>query len=156
MSELLKRYSDDQRKIIDEYWAMIKNTRKSYCVSFGIQALELQYWARFEPDVVIEALVIHIDAHQDKKERYTRGIMRNIAAERALASSAVGGGGKSAGRSSERSAAPARRKKSRFANFDGRKIDYEAVLYIEELQQTGQLEGKRAELEKDERYKPYL
>lgn len=144
MNELLQRYSLSQQKIIAEYWDTVQLTRKTGSISDGIKNLELKYWDSFDKDVVIDALVIHIDRYPDKKENYTRGIIRNLAAERAAGSKAP-----QTGRTS-------RVKKSRFANFQGREIDYDVIEHLEMLNQTGQLEAKRAELMQNPRYAKYL
>lgn len=144
MNEFLQRYSPSQQKTIAEYWDMVRHTRKTGSISDGIKNLELKYWDSFDKDVVIDALVIHIDRYQDKKENYTRGIIRNLAAERVADSNAP-----TPGRTS-------RVKKSRFANFQGREIDYDVIEHLEMLNQTGQLDAKRDELLQNPRYAKYL
>jgi len=87
VGELIDRYNEDQRRVIDEYWEIIRLfTRKSGKVAGGVRRKELAYWAKFPQDIVVQALKIHMRKHRDKKEAYTRGIMREMARER-------GGGG---------------------------------------------------------------
>lgn len=78
------RYTPEQQAAIRDYWDAVRFTRKTARVSPKIMADEMDYWARFPPDIVMEALSIHVRKCQDKDERYTRGIMRRIAKERRL------------------------------------------------------------------------
>lgn len=61
-----------------KYWRILARTRKSGRISPSVMNKEEQYWAQYPEDVVKEALRIHIDRYPAYKERYTRGIMRNL------------------------------------------------------------------------------
>lgn len=78
IEQLLKRYSKAQRDIIDTYWQIIKDTRKTGNVADSVIQKELEYWSRFPVNVVMKAIAIHIARYRDKKEDYTRGIMRRV------------------------------------------------------------------------------
>ncbi|WP_092474210.1 hypothetical protein [Desulfotruncus arcticus] len=78
MEKLLERYTPDQQKTIADYWDTIRFTRRSNRVSVGIKQKELEYWAKFDPEVVIKALKIHIEKYPHIRENYTRGILRNL------------------------------------------------------------------------------
>lgn len=78
MNELLNRYNQVQQKVIVEYWEAIRFTRKTGRISDGIKRREMEYWNRFEPNVVIQALQIHMEKYPTFREEYTRGIMRNL------------------------------------------------------------------------------
>ncbi len=81
-AEYLERYSADQLQVIAEYWETICFTRKTGRVSANIMQSEMAYWRRFDNDIVIQALREHIDQRPDYRESYTRGIMRNMQAEK--------------------------------------------------------------------------
>jgi len=76
------RYTAEQRAIIREYWDTVRFTRRRGEVAPSIVKTELEYWERFPPDIVLEALNIHMTKHRDKREEYTRGIMRRLQEER--------------------------------------------------------------------------
>ena len=78
IEELLRRYTENQRKVINEYWDTIRFTRRTCKISEGIKKNELEYWNKFEAEKVIEALRIHITKYPNHRENYTRGILRNI------------------------------------------------------------------------------
>lgn len=78
------RYTEEQRAVIRDYWDVLRFTRKTARVSPNIIDQEMGYWGRFPPDIVIDALNIHIRKCQDKQEDYTRGIMRRLMRERGL------------------------------------------------------------------------
>ncbi len=89
------RYTNRQRKVIRDYWDVIRFTRKRGKVAPSIVEAELEYWERFPPDIVLEALNIHRTKYRDdhsKREEYTRGIMRRLQEE--------GGNGRDKGRAS--------------------------------------------------------
>lgn len=75
------RYSDSDLKVIEEYWECIRYTRRSGTVAEGIVKREQTYWNRFPAEVVIKALKIHMEKYPTHREQYTRGIIRNLAAE---------------------------------------------------------------------------
>ncbi|MHB1418714.1 MAG: replication protein [Bacillota bacterium] len=71
--EYWERYTADQQRQIEEYWDVLRFTRKNGKISDGIILRQL------EPAVVIQALKIHIERYSDlRDERYTEGIMRNL------------------------------------------------------------------------------
>lgn len=78
MEKLLERYTPGQQKVIAAYWETIRFTRRTGQVSDGIKRRELEYWARFDPATVIQALEIHMDKYPHIRENYTRGILRNL------------------------------------------------------------------------------
>lgn len=78
LESLYSRYSPDQQKIIDDYWEIIRFTRKSAKLAESVKITEMEYWSRYPPDIVIQALNIHRQRYQTKDERYTRGIIRRL------------------------------------------------------------------------------
>ena len=78
MPDALERYSPAQRQVIEAYWETIRFTRSTGKISEGIKQREYEYWAKFEPSLVIRALSIHIEKYPNIKENYTRGILRNL------------------------------------------------------------------------------
>lgn len=77
----LDRYSEGDKKVIEEYFQVLRDGRKTGTVSRGILEREVAYWEKFSTDVVIEALRIHITKYSSLRESYTRGIMRNLEAQ---------------------------------------------------------------------------
>ena len=75
------RYSDSDLKVIEEYWDCMRYTRRTGTVAEGIIKKEQSYWEKFPPGVVIKALNIHMVKYPTHREQYTRGIIRNLAAE---------------------------------------------------------------------------
>lgn len=73
-----------------EYWKVLARTRKSGRISRGVKDKEEERWRKFDEDVVMEALRIHISRYPDYKETYTRGIMRNLAQKKERAGKAAG------------------------------------------------------------------
>lgn len=76
------RYTAEQRAIIRDYWDTVRFTRRRGAVAPSIVKTELEYWERFPPDIVLEALNIHLTKYRNKREEYTRGIMRRLQEER--------------------------------------------------------------------------
>lgn len=76
------RYSSEQWATIRDYWDLIRFTRKTGRVAPNVVAREMDYWERFPPAIVVEALTIHIRKHESKQEDYTRGIIRRLAREK--------------------------------------------------------------------------
>ena len=76
------RYTAEQRAIIRDYWDTVRFTRRRGAVAPSIVKTELEYWERFPPDIVLEALNIHLTKCRNKREEYTRGIMRRLQEER--------------------------------------------------------------------------
>lgn len=76
------RYNKEQLTIIRRYWDIIKFTRKTGKIALNIIAREMKYWEQFPVEIVLEAINIHINRCQSKREEYTRGIMRRLRRER--------------------------------------------------------------------------
>lgn len=73
----------EMERLKENYWRIIRRTRKSGRISQSVQAKEEEYWKQFPEDVICEALHIHIERYPSYKECYTRGIMRNLAKAKA-------------------------------------------------------------------------
>jgi len=78
LKEKLLRYTPEQIKVIEQYWDTLRFTRKTGQIADGIKEREYEYWERFDPVLVIEALTIHIRKYPNIRENYTRGILRNL------------------------------------------------------------------------------
>ncbi|WP_154656094.1 hypothetical protein [Paenibacillus sanguinis] len=78
MSNALDRYTPEQQAVIAQYWETVRWTRSTGKISEGIQQREHEYWAKYDPALVIRALRIHIEKYPNIKENYTRGILRNL------------------------------------------------------------------------------
>lgn len=61
-----------------EYWKVIARTRKSGRIAESVRTRTEGTWARFDEDVVMESLQIHMQRYPMYKETYTVGIMRNL------------------------------------------------------------------------------
>lgn len=90
LKEKLRRYTPEQIKVIEQYWDTLRFTRKTGQIADGIKEREYEYWERFDPALVIEALTIHIRKYPNIRENYTRGILRNL-----KGGASLGGSGKS-------------------------------------------------------------
>lgn len=93
----VSRYTEAQEQIIADYFDVLKATRRGGRISQGIMEAEREYWNRFEPETVMEALKIHIRKYPDKREPYTRGILRTLDRERSESAGKPGGNGAAAG-----------------------------------------------------------
>ncbi len=71
-----------REELRENYWKVLRRTRKSGRISQSVVEKEEAYWSRFPDDVVDEALQIHISRYPGYKECYTRGIIRNLAEQR--------------------------------------------------------------------------
>lgn len=89
LKEKLLRYTQEQIKVIEQYWDTLRFTRKMGQIADGIKEREYEYWAKFDPALVIEALKIHIKKYPNIRENYTRGILRNL-----KGGASLGGSGK--------------------------------------------------------------
>lgn len=65
-----------------EYWKVMRHTRKSGKISQNIMNTEEAFWSQYPDAIVAAALREHISRHRDYKERYTRGIIRNMNAQK--------------------------------------------------------------------------
>lgn len=81
IKELLARYQPRQVRVIEEYFAAVAKTRKTGMIAASVMARELEYWEKFEPELVVMALTVHLKKHRGKREAYTRGIMRGLSRE---------------------------------------------------------------------------
>ncbi len=61
-----------------EYWKIISRTRKSGRIAESVKSRIEGTWERFDDDVVMEALRIHMCRYPMHRETYTVGIMRNL------------------------------------------------------------------------------
>lgn len=62
----------------EEYWKVLSRTRNSGRIAQSVKERVEKNWERYDEDVVMEALQIHMSRYQGYKETYTVGIMRNI------------------------------------------------------------------------------
>ncbi|NBK93044.1 hypothetical protein D5278_13825 [bacterium 1XD21-13] len=67
----------------EQYWSLIRRTRKSGRVAQSVIDRVEKSWEAFEPEVVEEALRIHTMRYPEYKENYTIGIMRNLQKQKA-------------------------------------------------------------------------
>lgn len=68
----------DLRQLKEEYWKVLCRTRKSGRIAQTVKDRVEAGWDRFDGDVVMEALRIHMSRYPGYKESYTVGIMRNL------------------------------------------------------------------------------
>lgn len=80
--ELARRYSPKDQEVLDEYWQMIRRTRKSGKLAESVVLKWMDKWSVFPADVVIAGLRIHLAKYPSKREEYTYGIIRRLAEER--------------------------------------------------------------------------
>jgi hypothetical protein len=83
IENLRQRYAQDALTIIDEYFEILRFTRRGGQIADSVILKIYKEWENFRPDVVEYALKLYIDnpKHHDKKENYCYGIMRNATAE---------------------------------------------------------------------------
>ncbi|SKC61975.1 hypothetical protein [Maledivibacter halophilus] len=93
IQNLRLRYSENQLKIIDEYFDILRWTRKHGKIADSVILKIYKKWQEYKVSAVMYALSIYINnpKHHDKKENYCYGIMRNAAAEQ-IANYQYGGG----------------------------------------------------------------
>ncbi len=68
----------DLSQLKEEYWKVLCRTRKSGRIAQTVKDRVEAGWDRFDEDVVMEALRIHMSRYPGYKESYTVGIMRNL------------------------------------------------------------------------------
>lgn len=68
----------DLSQLKEEYWKILRYTRKSGRIAQSVRERAEAGWDRFDEDVVMEALQIHMSRYPGYKESYTVGIMRNL------------------------------------------------------------------------------
>ena len=83
ISNFRLRYSDSELKIIDEYFDILRWTRKSGSMADSIYIGQYKYWEKHSIPKVIYGLKTYIGnpKHHDKRENYTNAIIRNSTAE---------------------------------------------------------------------------
>lgn len=83
IENLRLRYSENQLKIIDEYFDILRWTRKHGKIADSVIIKIYEEWKEFKVDAVMYALSVYINnpKHHDKKENYCYGIMRNATSE---------------------------------------------------------------------------
>jgi len=81
--DLRSRYSEKQLQIIDEYFDILKWTRRTGKIADSVVLKIYQEWEKYPIEKVIYALHIYNNnpKHHDKKENYCYGIMRNTTME---------------------------------------------------------------------------
>lgn len=79
ISNLRARYSLNDLQIIDEYFDILRWTRKNGKIADSVIRKIYQEWEKFSIPKVIHALKVYTNnpRHHDKKENYCYGIMRN-------------------------------------------------------------------------------
>ncbi len=68
----------DLKQLKEEYWKVLCRTRKSGRIAQTEKDRVEGGWDKFDEDVVMEALRIHMSRYPGYKESYTVGIMRNL------------------------------------------------------------------------------
>lgn len=83
IKNLRSRYSDNELKVIDNYFDILRWTRKNGKIANSVTTKIYQEWGKFPIKKVIYGLKVYIEnpKHHDKKEQYCYGIMRNAKAE---------------------------------------------------------------------------
>ena len=66
------------KQLKEEYWNVLRWTRSSGRIAQSVKDRVEKEWERYDEDVVMEALRIHMTRYPGYKETYTVGIMRNI------------------------------------------------------------------------------
>jgi len=78
LESLLSRYCEPHQRVIKKYFETLKKTRRSGKIADSVLIKEMKYWERFPQEVVVEGLTIHIKKYPQKREAYTRGIIRQL------------------------------------------------------------------------------
>ena len=83
IKNLRSRYSEEQSKAIDEYFDILRWTRKNGRIADSVILKIYQEWERYPISKVIYALKVYINnpKYHDKRENYCYGIMRNVTAD---------------------------------------------------------------------------
>ncbi len=79
-SELLERYTQEERSQIEEAFRCIATTRRTGKLAESIKRAELKYWDTFEKWKVLTGITTYLDKAlhtYGKRENYLRGIIRN-------------------------------------------------------------------------------
>lgn len=85
IKKMRSNYSPEVIQLIDQYWNVIKRTRKTNKISYSIIFKTMEKWQKFDEAVIHYALKKHINSYDDEEhdEKYTLGIMRNTTIEQA-------------------------------------------------------------------------
>jgi len=83
IKNLRSRYSEEQSKAIDEYFDILRWTRKNGRIADSVILKIYQEWEKYPIPKVIYALKVYINnpKYHDKRENYCYGIMRNVTAD---------------------------------------------------------------------------
>lgn len=68
----------DLKQLKEEYWKVLSRTRNSGRIAQSVKDRVEKNWERYDEDVIMEALRIHMSRYPGYRETYTVGIMRNI------------------------------------------------------------------------------
>ena len=82
LEELLKRYGPRQQEFIHKYWDQIRLTRKTGKLAESIKRNFMEKWDKYPVATVLEGMGLHMKKHEGKREEYTHGIIRRLAAEK--------------------------------------------------------------------------
>lgn len=77
----INKYSAKQKEIINKYWQVVRTTRKNNKVADSVISKNMKKWEKYNSDIVMYALQIHIEKYPDKREEYTQGIIRRADSE---------------------------------------------------------------------------
>ena len=78
---LLDRYTVAELQVVEKYLDGLCRTRKSGKISDTVIVRQLEYFLKFDKNIVLRALNLHMEKYPMMKEEYTRGIIRNLARE---------------------------------------------------------------------------
>lgn len=83
INNLRGRYSDNELSVIDNYFDILRWTRKNGKIADSVILKIYTEWEKYSIPKVIYALKVYTEnpKHHDKKENYCYGIMRNATAE---------------------------------------------------------------------------
>lgn len=83
IKDLRLRYSKDELSVIDNYFDILRWTRKNGRIADSVILKIYTEWEKFSIPKVIHALKVYINnpKYHDKKENYCYGIMRNSTSE---------------------------------------------------------------------------
>lgn len=110
---------DRLNSLKNQYWNVIRATRKSGKISENIIKKEEKYWSQFPEDIIEAALEVHIQKYYSFKESYTRGIMRNMLKQ------------KEAGVGIKKTENPTTVSKNKFNNFQAHPYSQEDLAALE-------------------------
>lgn len=82
--QLFPRYNVSQQEILREYWQNIGLTFKGDRLSLASVSQYMNQWERYPVDIVLEAMLLHLQRYPHKRLTYTAGIMRRLAGEQSI------------------------------------------------------------------------